>query len=132
VKFWNRILRLYSLAFHTLFVLAVLAMVLIILLSRPSTVNFYLLPWEGGALIYGLIVLAAIGAAVLLFAWRGKLNGAFLAWSIVVWALIVRYYFFSPYQFTPDGGGVLLALGLILASLLAAVGAGMTGKRYPG
>lgn len=132
MKFWNRILRLYSLAFNTLFVLAILAMLLIILLSRPSTVNFYLLPWEGGALIYGLLVLIVIGAVVLTLAWRGKLNKGFLAWSILVLALIIRYYFFSPFRFIPDSGQVLLALGLILASLLAAVGAGLKQDRYPG
>lgn len=132
MKFWNRILRLYSLAFNTLFVLAILAMLLIILLSRPSTVNFYLLPWEGGALIYGLLVLIVTGAVVLTFAWRGKLNKGFLAWSILVLALIIRYYFFSPFRFIPDSGQVLLALGLILASLVAAVGAGLKQDRYPG
>lgn len=132
MKFWSRILRLYSLAFHALFVLVILAMALIVLLSRPSTVNFYLLPWEGGALIYGLIVLALIGAAILLFARRGQLNGAFLAWSVLVAALIVRYYFFSPYRFTPGSGDVLLALAVILAALLAAVGAYLKQPKYPG
>lgn len=132
MKFWSRILRLYSLAFHALFVLVILAMVLIVLLSRPSTVNFYLLPWEGGALIYGLSVLAVIGAVILLFAWRGQLNGAFLAWSVLVVALVIRYYFFSPYRFTPGSGDVLAALVVILASMLAALGAYVKQQKYPG
>lgn len=132
MKFWSRILRLYSLAFHALFVLVILAMVLIVLLSRPSTVNFYLLPWEGGALIYGLIVLALIGAVIVLFAWRGQLNGAFLAWSVLVVALIIRYYFFSPYRFTPGSGDVLAALAVILAAVLASAGAYVKQQKYPG
>lgn len=123
MKFLSRFLRLYSLAFNTLFVLVTLAVVAIVLLSPPSTVNFYLLPWEGGALLYGLTVLAIIGAAILYFAWRGQVRTLFLAWSVVVLALIVRYFFFSPFRFTPDSGQVLTALLIILASLLAAVGA---------
>jgi len=132
VNFWRRILRLYSLAFNALFVLVTLGIVLVVLLSRPSTVNFYLLPWEGGALIYGLSVLAIIGLVVLLFAWRGQMQGLFILWSIVVLALIVRYFFFSPFRFSQDTAQLLTALGIMLASLLAAVGAAMKPGRDRG
>ncbi len=85
--------------------------------------NFYLLPWGGQALAYSLIGLALAGGFVLLMAVRGKMQGLFLGWSVLLLLLIVRYYFFSPYSFTPDTGNYKVALLIILCAMVAAVGA---------
>jgi len=117
--------RIYAYFFHALFICAALVMAAISLASGPHTLNFYLLPWEGKALIYGLVALALIGAAILLLATRGRSWLLFAGWSILVFVLVVRYFFFSPFTFTPGTGDYLPALGIILAALLATVGASL-------
>lgn len=121
----RHIVRFYSYAFSILCVFSVLAMSVIIFVSKSVTVNFYLFPWEGKALLYSMIGLALAGLAVVLLTWRGKMQGLFLVWSLLVLALIVRYFFFTPNSFTPDSGEFTLALWVILAAVVAAAGAGL-------
>ena len=121
----RRIVRLYSYAFSVLCALSVLAMSVLILISKSVTVNFYLLPWEGTALLCGMVDLALAGLAVVLLTWGGKMQMLFLGWSLLVLALIVRYVFFTPNSFTPDSGEFTFALGVILAAAVAAAGAGL-------
>lgn len=121
----RHIVRFYSYAFSILCVFSVLAMSVIIFVSKSVTVNFYLFPWEGKALLYSMIGLALAGLAVVLLTWRGKMQGLFLVWSLLVLALIVRYFFFTPNSFTPDSGEFTLALGVVLAAAVAAAGAGL-------
>jgi peptidoglycan/LPS O-acetylase OafA/YrhL len=120
-----RIVRLYSYAFSVVCVLAVLALSVLILISKPVTVNFYLLPWEGTALLCSMVGLALAGLAVVVLTWRGKMQNLFLGWSILVLLLIVRYYFFTPNSFTPDSGEFTFALVVILAAAIAAAGASL-------
>ena len=121
----RRIVRLYSYAFSVLCAFIVLAMSVLILISKSVTVNFYLLPWEGTALLCSMVVLALAGLAIALLTWRGKRQMLFLAWSLLVLVLIVRYFFFTPNTFTPDSGEFTFALGVILAAAVAAAGAGL-------
>jgi hypothetical protein len=125
----KNLLRLYSCAFHALFAFVAAGMAVISLLSGPQTLNFYLLPWTGRTLIYGLSALAVIGVSILLLALRGKAQMLFLGWSLVLLALIVRYFFFSQFAFTPDTGDFKVALWLMLAAILAVVGAGVKPAR---
>ena len=118
-------LRFFSYAFHALFVFVASAMAVITLASGPQTVNFYLLPWQGKALVYGLLVLAAIGVIVLLLAVRGKTQMLYVLWSVLVLGLVVRYFFFSDYGFTPDTGEFTWAMVFTLSALLALLGARM-------
>ena len=118
-------LRLFSYVFHALFVFVTLAMAVITLVGGPQTVNFYLLPWQGRALVYGLLVLAAAGVIVLLLAVRGRTQKLYRIWSVLVLLLVVRYFFFSDYGFTPDTGEFRSALILVLGALLALAGARM-------
>ena len=100
-------------------------MAVIAMVGEPQTVNFYLLPWEGRTLVWGLLALALIGAAVLFLAVRGRAQATYRIWSLLVLALVVRYFFFSNYSFTPDTGEFTYALCLLLATLLAVFGAGV-------
>jgi hypothetical protein len=104
----------------------VLAISIIVLASKTTTVNFYLLPWEGKALLYGTIALALLGLAIVLLTWRGKMQKLFLGWSLLVFVLIVRYYFFSPNSFYPDSGEFTFALLVVLAAAVAVVGSGIS------
>ncbi len=121
----RRIVRLYSYAFSVFCVLSVLALSVIILASKSVTVDFYLFPWEGKALLYSMVGLALAGLAVVLLTWRGKMQTLFLVWSLLVLLLVVRYYFFTPNSFTPDSGEFTFALWVILAAAVAAAGAGL-------
>jgi len=125
VKSLKTLLRLYSYAFHGLLAFAAAAVAIVSLASNPSTVNFYLLPWQGRPLIYGLIVLALVGALILLMAVRGKMQRLFVGWSVVLLALVMRCFFFSPFSFTPETGEITSALAAVLAAALAVVGAGV-------
>jgi hypothetical protein len=122
----RRIVRCYSYAFSLLCVFSVLAISIIVLASKTTTVNFYLLPWEGKALLYGTIALALLGLAIVLLTWRGKMQKLFLGWSLLVFVLIVRYYFFSPNSFSPDSGEFTFALLVVLAAAVAVVGSGIS------
>jgi hypothetical protein len=125
VTILRRIIRLYSYAFSILCVLCVLALSVIILASGSVTVNFYLLPWEGKALLYSMVGLALAGLAVVLLTWQGKMQKLFLVWSLLVFFLIVRYFFFTPNSFTPDSGEFKFALCIVLAAAVAAAGAAL-------
>jgi hypothetical protein len=125
VTLLRTLLRFYSYAFHAVFVFIAAAVAIVSLVSGPLTVNFYLLPGEGRALVYALIGLALVGALVLLMAVRGKTQTLFLAWSLLLLALTVRYFFFTPFAFTPDTGDYKVALWIILAAMAAVVGAWM-------
>lgn len=130
------LLRLYSYFFQAAFVVATLAMAVLMLVSGPQTVNFYLLPWQTWTLtvkISALIGLAVVGALVLLMAVRGKLQMVYIAWSVLVLALVARYFLMSPLGYTPTSGGLTavlskpggftFALLLILAAIIAVLGA---------
>jgi hypothetical protein len=121
----QRIVRFYSYAFSVLCVLCALAMSVVIFFSKSVTLNFYLLPWEGKALLYSTVGLALAGLAVILLTWRGKMQKLFLVWSLLVFLLIVRYFFFTPNSFTPDSGEFTFALWVVLAAAVAAAGANL-------
>jgi len=125
VHFVRTLFRCYSLAFHALFVLIAAGMAVVVLASGPHTINFFLLPWTGRDMVIGLIALALIGVAILLLAAWGKMRMLFLLWSLLVLGLIVRYFFFSPYTFTPQTDQLCFALWIILASVVAVIGAGL-------
>jgi phosphoglycerol transferase MdoB-like AlkP superfamily enzyme len=118
-------LRYFSYAFDALFVFILMAISVVWMVSGPLTLNFYLLPWEGQALVYSLIGLALAGVFVLLMAVRGKMQWLFLSWSVLLLLLIVRYFFFSPYSFTPDTGNYKTALLIVLCAMVAVVGSWM-------
>ncbi|RPI19902.1 MAG: hypothetical protein EHM65_00935 [Acidobacteriales bacterium] len=126
MNYIRTLFRCYSLAFHALFVFIAAGMAVVMLASGPHTINFFLLPWTSDAsLVYGLIALALIGVTILLLAARGKMRLLFLLWSLLVLGLIVRYFFFSQYTFTPQSGELRFALLAILASAVAVIGAGL-------
>jgi hypothetical protein len=123
VNVLRTLLRFYSYAFHALFAFIALAVAVVSLVSGPLTVNFYLLPWSDKALVLPLIGLALAGVVVLLLAVRGKTQGLFLAWSVLLLALTVRFFFFTRFSFTPSTGDYRVALYIILAAMIAVLGA---------
>ena len=118
------LLRGFSYVFHALFILVSLVMAGVLVASGKQTVSFDLLPLTGKPLVYGLVALALIGAVVLLLAVRHKAQTLYVAWSVVVLALVVRFFFFSSYGYTPGSGDFNSALYVLAAAILAALGAG--------
>ena len=119
-------MRIYSYFFHALFGLFLLGIALVALLSG-TPLRLEMLPWAtnyillGGAL-FGLLslVLALTGATRLLF----------LLWSVVVFVLIAKGFFFSSYSFEGPSGFKTAAL-LTAGSLAALFGAALQVRRKP-
>jgi len=123
VKAIRSFLRTFSYVFHAAFAAIALVMAGVLLASGEQTVNFDLLPLTGRALVQGLLALALIGLLTLLLAIRHKAQALYVVWSVVVLALVVRFYFFSSYGYTPGTGGFTTALCALAAALLALIGA---------
>ena len=121
----HSLLRLFSYAFNALFVFVASAMAVITSIGQPHTLNFHLLPWQGRTLLWGLVALALIGAVILMLAVRGRAQAVYRLWSLLVLALVVRYFFFSDYAFTPDSGEFTFAVGIILCAVVSFLGAGI-------
>ncbi len=132
MKIVRSLLRLYSYLFQAAFIVVSLAMAVLMLASGRQTVNFYLLPWEKWTLttrVSVLMGLAVIGIFVLLMAVRGRMQKMVFLWTVVVLLLVARYFLLSPLGYTARpgafSGGFTNALLLILAALIAVLGASM-------
>jgi len=124
VNAFRSFLRAFSYAFHALFILVSLIVAGVLLLSGKQAVNFDFLPWlAGGPLAYGLGTLAFIGIIVLLLGVRHKAQTLYVAWSLLVLLLVVRFFFFSSYGYVPGTGDFNSALYVLAAAILAALGA---------
>jgi hypothetical protein len=117
------ILRSFSLLFHGAFALLLLGLSVVSFLTGAHTFEFYILPWKGETLAYVLLGLAITGVLIVLLAMRGTARMVFFVWSLFVLALIVRGYFFSYYTFVPGSGQLQMALWVLLAAVIAAIGA---------
>ncbi len=117
------LLRAFSYVFHALFILVTLVMAGVLVASGKQSVNFDLLPLTGRPMVYGLVALALVGAVLLLLAVRHKAQMLYVAWSVFVLALVVRFFFFSSQGYTPGSGDFNAALYALAAAILAALGA---------
>ncbi len=117
------LLRAFSYVFHALFILVTLVMAGVLVASGKQSVNFDLLPLTGRPMVYGLVALALVGAVLLLLAVRHKAQMLYVAWSVFVLALVVRFFFFSSQGYVPGSGDFNAALYALAAAILAALGA---------
>lgn len=121
----RRILSYYSYAFNGLFAVILLGIATISFLTGRHALDFPILPWEDNTLAYALVAVALIGVLMVLLAMKGTAQKLFLIWSLVVFALIVRGFFFSSYSFEAGSGDVCMALYIVAAAIVAVLGAGM-------
>ena len=117
------ILGIYSYLFHGLFALFLLGISFVSLTSGSGMFRFHLLPLEGKILACWLIGLAVTGILLVLLAMKGTLRSVFFVWTLVVLALVLRGFFFSGYSFARGTTQLTTAVWMILAALLAVVGA---------
>jgi hypothetical protein len=112
-------MRFYSYIFHGLFALFMLG-ISGIAMASGTPLHLDMLPWTGPAGTHILMAAGAIGIVVILLALKGTFRFLFFLWSLAVFAMLVKGFFLSPYQF--DGGFKAAAL-LTLGALLAILGA---------
>lgn len=125
MKALRNLLRIFSYFFNGMFAAVSLAMAVLILASGPQTVNFSLLPVAGRPQAYWLIGLGLLGIVILLAAVRGKGQPLYAIWTVCALALVVRFFFFTSYSFTPGTGDYRPAVYLVFAAVLAAIGASL-------
>ncbi len=117
-------LRLFSYFFNAMVSLLALINGVILLSSGPVSVNYPLLPLSRTRLGYTLIALALVGAVILMAAVRRKIPLVYLVWTLLVLAVVVRFFFFSTYGYTEGSSDFRYALLAVLAAAVAALGAG--------
>jgi hypothetical protein len=115
------IMRYFSLLFHLVLILFLVAVSGLALASGTPSLNLQMLPWSGATLSYVLFFGALAGLVIVLLAVRRTLRVLFLLWSLVVFVLLVKGYIFSGYKFAT--GEFKTAIYLIVASLIAVLGA---------
>ena len=113
------LMRFYSYLFHGLFALFLLGISLVAI-SSGTPLRLEMLPWSGPTGTHILLAAGIIGILVLLLALKGTLRFLFFLWSLVVFVMLVKGFFLSPYQFNGGFKGVAL---LTLGALLAIIGA---------
>jgi hypothetical protein len=114
------LMRIFSLAFHLLLSLAMLAIGFVAWAGGHQTLQIGFLPWTGAALIYCLLLCGLGGLIITLLAARRTVRLLFVLWSLAVVVMLARGYIFSSYNFGLTG--VSTALYFMAASLLALIG----------
>jgi hypothetical protein len=121
-------MRIYSLAFHVLLSLAMIAVGLVARCSGNPSLNIGFLPWTGTTLTHILLLFGALGVALAVLAYFRIVPVLFTLWSLAVVVMLVRGYFLSSYYFGPTG--ISTALWFTLAALLALVGSALPLRRH--
>ena len=124
------IMKTFSYLFHALLALFLLAVAVVAWASGPSTLKIEVLPFEGPSSSYWLLGCALVGIASVYLAAKRILPVVFLAWSVVVFVMLVRGYFLSGYRF--ESGVSSIALFLVLGAGVAALAAWFECRRKPG
>jgi hypothetical protein len=110
-------MRIYSYLYHGLLALFMLLISSLALLSGTQ-LHLEMLPWTGMTETYILLGGAIFGLLSLLLALKRKLRFLFFLWSLVVFVLLVKGYYLSPYHFGGMSGfktASLLTGGALLA-----------------
>ena len=120
MDFVKVLMRYFAYVYHGLLALFLLGISTVALASRLHTLHLDMLPWTGAALTYWVFSGALVGLAAVVLAMKGKARVLLLAWSAVVFVLMVKGYVFSPFYF--ERGGVGKVLWLIGGALVALAG----------
>ena len=108
--------------FHTLLALCLLALSSLALATGANALRLNMLPWTGSTLAYAILFGSLVGLLTILLALKATLRPLFFLWSLAVFAMLVKGFLLSPYQF--DGLPGFRSAGLLTSgALLAVVGA---------
>ena len=119
-------MRIYSYFFHALFGLFLLGISIVALLSGTA-LHLEMAPWATNYLLLGG---ALFGMVSLVLALTGATRWLFFLWSVVVFVLLAKGFFFSSYHFEGPSGFKTAAL-LTAGSLVALFGAALRIRRKP-
>ena len=120
--------RIFSYVYHLALGLFLFVVGAIALFSSGTTVTMKMLPWEGSALTYCVLLGGLIGLLSLALAVTGKLRLLFRLWAIAVVVLMAYGFFFTNYGFR-GAGDFFQAVLLTLGALVALIGAMRNPKR---
>ena len=111
--------RLYAYLYHLILCLFLLG-IGVVAYSGGKALNLGMLPWEGDRLTESLIGLGIIGLICIFGAITGWFRWLFPLWTLVVFVMMVRGFFLTPYTFSSDDEfkqAVCLTLGAFVAFL---------------
>jgi len=111
------VLRYLSLAYHAVLALFLLGLGAVALITGKHNLQLDVVPWGGKILTFGLLAAALLGLLAVKLAFRGRARWFFLAYSVVVFLVMVKGFIFSGYSFAK--GGLTTPLLLILGAMLA-------------
>lgn len=121
IKVFGALLRVFSILFHTILCLFVLAIVAICVTSH-TVPKLGFLPFSDENMIRGLITLGVVGLVSVFLAVTGIFRYMFPVWAAIVLWLMVKGFILSPFTF-PDAGTFRGALWLTFGALGAFFGA---------
>jgi hypothetical protein len=116
-------MRLYSYLFHGVLSLVMVVMALVSWLSGAHALDLVLLPWRDEPLRWTLFVGGLVGMTAVWLATRDRAAVFFLGWSVLIFLVLLRGFFFGWVHYVRGPYSLNWALLLTLASLLAAGGA---------
>ncbi|MGI8989627.1 MAG: hypothetical protein ACR2I2_08595 [Bryobacteraceae bacterium] len=116
----RNVLRIYCCIFEAILCLMAIAVSMVVLLSGNADLQLGWLPWSGQRLPLWLLSLGILGLACVLLA--AKLRVPLFLFSLAVFVLLARGFFYSSYAFAGQGE-FRRALLLLASALLATIGA---------
>ncbi|MCW5966336.1 MAG: hypothetical protein KIT83_20030 [Bryobacterales bacterium] len=120
MKVVSFLIRIYSLLFHLLLSLFLLALAIVGYSSSGAGLTLGMAPWSGNELVGSLFALGLGGLLFVILAFKGAQRFLYMIWTLVMLYLLVNGYFLTSYRFSGPGEfefALYLALGALLAFL---------------
>ena len=114
------LLRIYSYLFELGLALFLIGLAIVAWASGPNNLALGMLPWEGAAQGWIILILGIVGMASVLLA-GSRLRWIFPLWSLFALIMMVRGFFLSSYSFG-SANEFQLAVGLTAGALMAFLG----------
>ncbi len=92
------LLRLYSYIFHLILSLFLIG-ISSVAISSGKALTLKMLPWEGAALDHWVLGLGLLGLLLVFLAVTGLFKWSFPLWTLFVFAMMLRGFFLTPYDF---------------------------------
>jgi hypothetical protein len=93
--------RLYAYLYHLILCLFLLG-IGVVAYSSGKTLDLAMMPWEGQRLTEALMGLGVIGIVCIFGAVTGWFRWLFPLWTLVIFVLMVRGFFLTPYSFSGE------------------------------
>jgi hypothetical protein len=93
--------RLYAYLYHLILCLFLLG-IGVVAYSSGKTLDLAMMPWEGQRLTEALMGLGVIGILCIFGAVTGWFRWLFPLWTLVIFVLMVRGFFLTPYSFSGE------------------------------